>query len=492
MAEDIILNLKERNLLIFVIVVMLVVLTLPTFIRFYEGNDSLIGSEPYYHFRAAREIIKLGSYNPFVPPAAVHDLVYTDRDYFFSPYHYILTYASRFVSLFAASRIVPLLLGMISLLVFNLILRSFVEEAYKRHIILLLLVMSPAFIYTFTVSNPQAAAIMFSMLGFYFFLRDGRLSLFLSVLFFAVVSLFSLFNTLLVIVLLLAFILTKNERQSRFVIVVFLLAIFSVAKRASLFYNYTYTPQLNVFGNIFSDLGGIIGFGVFSIILAVYGVSSGWRFKQRFVFFFVLALMLLGSLFFVGNVSNMYLMFFIAVAAGIGLVELYDAKWKVRPVKSLALLILFCGLLFSTASYMTRIGSMPPDKGAVESLEWMGANAFKDSVVLGSYDDGYLISTLARNPVLADSFVTAGYDQRFVYKLQDSIFYSRNLDNVKYLFKVYNVKYIYITPEMRSGKVWSRPDEGLLFLLTSKSTFQDIYSKDGYEVWEVINATSTT
>lgn len=486
MAEEIMLNLKRRNLLLFAIVIMLVVLTLPTFVRFYEGNDSLVGSEPYYHFRAARELIKAGSYNPFSPPDSVHDTSYSDRDYFFSPYHYLLVYASKFVSLYAASRLVPLLLGIVSLLVFNLLLRRFVAEAYQRHIILLLLVLNPAFIYTFTVSNPQAAAIALSLLGFYFFLKEGKLCLFLSVLCFALVSIFSLFNALLVIVLLLAFILTKNELQSRFVIIVFLLAIFSVAKRASFFYNYTYAPQLNIFGNLFSDLGGMIGFGIFSIVLAVCGVASSWKFKSRFIFFFVLAILLLGSLFFVGNVANMYLMFLVAVAAGVGLVDLYDAKWKVRPVKGLALLILFCGIIFSTASYMTRLGSMPPDRGAVDSLGWMGLNTFKDGFVLSHYDDGYLISTLARNPVLADSLATASYDQQFIYKLQDSIFYSRNLNNVKYLFNAYNIKYIYVTPEMKSGLVWSRHDEGLLFLFTSKSTFQNIYSKEGYDVWEVI------
>ncbi|MBU2561024.1 MAG: hypothetical protein KKD17_01910 [Nanoarchaeota archaeon] len=488
-AEEISINLKKRNIMVFAIVALLIVLVLPTLFRFYAGNSSLIGAESYYHFRAARELLKQGAYNLFDPPDGVPDMSYSPRSYFFSPYHYILVYASSIVSLATASRVVPFLLGVLSFLIFNLILKRFVEEDYKRHVILLLLVLNPAFIYTFTVSNPHSAAIALSLLGFYFFLKEGKHNLVLSVLCFAVVSLFSLFNTLLVILLLLAYVLAKRNMQNRFIVTVFILMMFSLAKRASFYYNYTYAPQANIFGNLFSDLGGMLGFGIFSIVLAVYGVVSNWKSKSKFIYFFIISLLLIVSLFFAGNVSNMYLMFFVAAAAGIGFVKLYEQKWNVLAVKNISVLILVCGLLFSTASYLTRPGLLEPEKEVFESLEWLGSNTFKDGFVLSHYDNGYLISGIARNPVLTDSFSTSDYDQRFFYKVQDSMFYSRKIQTTKQLFGVYNIKYVYITPEMKSGKVWSRPDEGLLFLFTSNSTFKNVYDKDGIEIWEVINTT---
>jgi hypothetical protein len=455
----------------------------------YHGNDALISSEPYYHLRAAGELIRSGSENPFDPPEEVQDRSYSPREYFFSPYHYLLVYASKLVSLVTASRIVPFLLGILGVIIFNLILKRFIKEDYKRHIILLLLVANPAFIYTFTVSNPNSAAIVLSLLGFYLFMRKGRLNLALSAVCFALVSLFSLFNTIFVLLVLLAYTVTKREQQNRLIVIVFLLALFSLAKRASFFYNYTFTPDVNVVGNLFSDLGGVIGFGIFSIILAVYGVVSNWKNKNSFICYFMLSLLLIISLFFVGNIANMYIMFFVAIAAGIGFVRLYEFQWNAVVVKNLTLLILVCGLLFSTASYLTRMSSMEPDIPAVDSLRWLGSNTFKDGFVLSHYDNGYLISTLARNPVLTDSFETSGYDQRFLYKVQDSLFHNRKLKETKQMFEVYNIKYIYVTPEMKSGQVWRRPDEGLLHLFTSKSTFQNVYDKDGYEIWEVINTT---
>ena len=488
-TDEISINLKKRNILFFTLVVMFIVLILPSFVRFYDGNDALIGSEPYYHMRAAGELIKSGSYNLFNPPEHVQDRSYSPREYFFSPYHYLLVYMSELVSLVTASRVVPFLLGILAVMLFNLILKKFIDEDYKRHIILFLLVANPAFIYTFTVSNPNSAAIVLSLLGFYLFMKKGKLNLVLCAVCFAAVSLFSLFNTVLVILLLLSYIATMKVQQNRFIVIVFLLAIFSLAKRASFYYNYTFTPDVNVAGNLFSDLGGVIGFGVFSIIIAVYGVASNWKNKNGFLGYFAISILLIIALFFVGNIANMYLMFFVAVAAGVGFVKLYEMQWTVKTVKDLTLLIFVCGLLFSTASYLTRLSAMEPNIETVDSLKWLGSNAFKDGFVLSHYDNGYLISTIARNPVLTDSFETSGYDQSFLYKVQDSMFYNRKLTETKQMFDVYNIRYVYVTPDMKDGKVWRRPAEGLLHLFTSKSTFKQVYDENGFEVWEVLNTT---
>jgi hypothetical protein len=488
MKEDIGLRLRKRNLFPIVLVIMFFVLVFPTLLRFYHGNDSLIGSESYYHFRAARELIRSGSLNLANPPESIPDASYSPRDYIFNPYHYLLVYASKAISLLTASRIVPLLLGFLSVLVFNLILKGFFEESYKRHVILLLLVLNPAFIYTFTVSNQHSAAIFFTLLGFLFFMRKGAAGTLLSLLCFSVVSLFSLFNAVLVILLLLAYTLTKRDRQSRFIVSVIFIALFSFASRVSLFYNYTYTPKVNIFSNLFSDLGGIIGFGIFTIVLAVYGIFKGWKEKSGFIYFMILGLLAVASLLFIGNVANMYIMFLISIPAAIGFLKLYDSDWTFGDVKKLALLILVCGIMFSTTSYLTRLSAMPPSKDVFESLNWMADNAFKDGFVLSHYDNGYLISTIARNPVFVDSLSAYDYDQRFLYKVQDTMFYSRDLEETKQLFSVYRISYIYVTPDMKSGLVWSRDNEGLRFLFTSQKTFNRIYEKNGIEIWQVIDA----
>ncbi len=486
MMEYLNLGLKKRNLFIPAIVLLFFVLVFPNFARFYSGNDSLVGSESYYHLRASAELIKEKSYNLFNPPEDIQDMAYSHRNYVFNPYHYFLVYASSIFSLQTSSRIAPFLAGVLSLLVFNLILKRFIKDDYKRHVSLILLVLNPAFIYLFTVSNANAAVIVFSLLGFYFFMNEGRIFAFLSLACLLIVSLFSLFNTVLVLLLLLSYILLKRKMQSRFVVTAFMTAFFSLAMGSKLFYNYAYEHEVNIISSLFSDLGGMIGFGIFSIVLAAHGVVSNWKDKSDFLPFFGISTLLFVCLFFFGSFISMYLAFFVAVAGGMGFVKLTEEKSAVPMLKDLSILILICGILFSTISYLERLESLEPDKDMMDSLAWMRDNAFKDGFVLSHYDEGYLISTVARNPVLTDAFFSSGYDQRFTYKVQDSLFYGRKLDDAKTLFKNYNIRYIYITPRMRSDSVWTKQNEGLLFLLNDRMTFTNVYDKNGVSVWEVM------
>jgi hypothetical protein len=355
----------------------------------------------------------------------------------------------------------------------------------------LLLVLNPAFIYTFTVSNPNAAAICISLLGLYLFLHKSRTTLMFSAVCFAIVSLFSLFNALVVLLVLFAYVLLKREKQNRFVVVLMFLAVFSFARRTSMFFNYTYSPSTDFIGNLFSDLGGITGFGIFTVVIAVYGVVSNWKNKGEFLHMFFVAIALLLSLFFVGNIVNMYLMFFVAVAAGLGFVKLYEYQWDIPSLKNLALLVLACGIIFSTVSFMTRIANAEPDRVAIQSMAWLRDNAYKDSFVLSYYGEGYLIATIARNPVIADSLSSSDYDQRFFYKLEDTLFYSRNLKDARQLIDSYKIKYVYVTPAMKEGLVWSRQNEGLLFLMTNTQNFRKVYENKGIEIWEVLEVPSS-
>ncbi len=478
---------RKKNFFPIVILIFFLVTILPTFIRYYSGNNTLIGGESYYHLRAATILEKNNEWNPFAPPQGIEVPVSVGREYHFNPYHYILAYSSHIVVKEAASRVLPMVLGLLSLFIFNLILRKHVMEAYKRKIILIMLIISPAFIYTFTISNANSAAVFFTILGYYLFTKEKTRYLPLSILCFLVVALFSIFNTLVVGLLLLAHIILKKKYQGRFIITVMILAIILFAKKISFYHNYTYAPQTNILGNLISDLGGVLGFGIFTLLLAAYGIYTHWGKKEKFSAYLLIAIPLMIALFYVGNIVNIYLAFLISIAAGLGLVKLIMTNWDVRIIKNVSLLIITCGLLFSAASYMTRIVEMEPQSELIDAVEWMQINTFKDGFVLTDQYNGYIVTTISRNPVLADSYLNSNYNQKFVYKLQESMFYTRKLDNIKKLFSIYNVKHILIDNEMKEGKIWNKENEGLRFLLTNKNTFEKVYDKKGVEIWEVKN-----
>ena len=128
---------------------------------------------------------------------------------------------------------------------------------------------------------------------------------------------------------------------------------------------------------------------------------------------------------------------------------------------------------------------MEPDQGMVDALRWMRDNTPRQGNTLTHYENGYLVTAIAKRSVVSDSYLDSNYHQKFMYKVEESIFYSRDLEEVKKLFAAYEVKHIVLNNKMKNGFVWSKENEGLLFLLTNKKTFQKIYDKKGVEIWNV-------
>jgi hypothetical protein len=69
----------------------------------------------------------------------------------------------------------------------------------------------------------------------------------------------------------------------------------------------------------------------------------------------------------------------------------------------------------------------------------------------------------------------------------NKLFYSRDLTKVLNIFNEFKISYIFITPEMKNGLVWSKDNEGLLYLLnTNPNHFSLIYNNNGFEIWRVL------
>ncbi len=134
---------------------------------------------------------------------------------------------------------------------------------------------------------------------------------------------------------------------------------------------------------------------------------------------------------------------------------------------------------------MNRMTELEPNTELMDALYWMKTNTEKQGFILTHYENGFLVEAIAENPVLADSYLNSNYKQKFMYKVEDSIFYSRKLNEAKKLFKIHKIRYILVDKNMKEGFVWSKKDEGLLFLFTSEKTFSKLYDKNDVQVWEV-------
>ena len=239
----------------------------------------------------------------------------------------------------------------------------------------------------------------------------------------------------------------------------------------------------SIFINLVSDLGGLFGFGIFSIILSVMGLYVIWSIKKLIIPHMLLLGFILTS--FVLNYINVYLNFIAAIFVGYGLFVFIKRKWKVKLIETLTLTLLICGLLFSSLSYTNRISDSLPDRPLIESLEWLGSQP--QGKVLTHPSNGLWIEAIAKKPVVIDSLVPYSPDINATLTDLNDIFYSRNLENTKALLDKYNISYIWISPKMKQGQVWTKEEQGLLFLFRNSETFKKTYDQEEIEIWKYLS-----
>lgn len=434
---------------------------------FFAGTPLLFGEETYYHLRIARQIM-----HGTIP--ASDTLVYNARPYFFGPFHVVLAYSSALFGLEIASVLLPVLLGVLSLFFFYLVIGKYGISGAKRAVICALLIASPAFISTFSQPNPHALAILLYLSGFYALLQSGpRLVGFLLLI---ATLLFGLFNAFLLFVMLLAH-YTVHDRKKIALLSVFFLIFISAA--AYYLLGLSASIPVSSFGRMVSDVGGD-GFGIFTFILLSAGLVFSWRERYSYILPYCLLLFLSTYVFFNSGFAIPYLGFVVAVFSGLGLYRIATAGWSLPVVKRLTMLVILCGLAFSTVSYVGRLANSEPGPEVVSTLSWLSEQ--EPGLVFSHFSNGFWIEYFADKPVLLDGFLVS--DLRSRYRDMQEILYSRNIERTSRLLEKYDAKYIYIDESMKKGKVWWNDDEGLLFVLRNREYFRKVYDTRKAQIWE--------
>ncbi len=461
-------RLKGEGFFLFALLAALLLLLLSPYAYrvFFAGTPLLFGEETYYHLRIARQIM-----HGAIP--ASDTLVYNARPYFFGPFHVALAYSSALFGLELASVLLPVLLGVLSLLFFYLLLGKYGIRGAKRAVICALLIASPSFVSTFSQPNPHALAMLLYLSGFYALLQSGpRLVGFLILI---ATLLFGLFNSFLLFVMLLAH-YTVQERKKLVLLAVFFLIFISAA--AYYLLGGASLPE-GFFVSMVSDVGGD-GFGIFTFILLSAGLVFSWRERYSYILPYCLLLFLSTYAFFNSGFAIPYLGFVVAVFSGLGLYRIAAAGWNLPAIKRLTMLVILCGLAFSTVSYVGRLANSGPEEEVVSTLSWLSEQ--EPGLVFSHYSNGFWIEYFAAKPVLLDGFLVS--DLRSRYRDMQEILYSRNIDRTSRLLGKYDVKYIYIDESMKKGKVWWNDDEGLLFVLRNREYFRKVYDTRQVQVWE--------
>lgn len=451
-----------------VLVVAALVLLVPGIIRHFFFNSTLVGEQSYYSLRAAQS------------STATDSGAYYPKPFFYTPYDYLLRFLSRYLDTSLLSRAIPYILGILSVIFFYLILSDFELEEENLFYVMLLLVISPIFIYTFSVSNPDSLAVLLLLVGSWLLMQKNSVVSALSALPFLLAS-YTVVNSVLVFVVLISYYLLKKEKAKLIIAISVFLVVADVLLKNPLAVNLLVPGGFGSIQQLISDFGGLAGFSIFALIFFFAGIFSFRR--DRLKNFYPLFAFFIVSFFVAGN-TTVYANWIVSLFAGIGFTRILKIKWKIGFIRDMTLLILVCGLLFSTVSYLNILGFSSPSRELSAALDWAKANTPNDAVFFSHYSNGVFIEQVSGRKVLLDSM--SAYGANFEQALNDSesLFYSRNLNTSESILQKYGISYVLITPEMKQGLVWQNEDEGLLFILTNKERFKKAYSRNGVDVWE--------
>ena len=462
----------EPKIIVSIFLIAVCLLLIPQLSRI---GRPIIGSGPYFHSRIAESIASEGVISS--------DSMALSRPYVINAYDFLLSALSRLSHISIISRVLPFILGLASLLLFFLLIKGHLSESLI-YATLSILVLSPVFIYAFVLSTPFCLVIFINLLGFYLLTRNY---LFLAAIVFALTPFFGFFHFIITLLLLFSYGIQFRNLKEVFLVSVPLVVV-SIAYFVPVYLKLGIPGPFNFLGReylreLFSDLGAFPGFSLFTVFLAGVGIYSTRMKKRRILIVYALLLFLLGSLYF-SNSPIFYLCFILAYLAAAGLVKLISMDWELKQLRDISVVILFIGITFSSITFINTLVHAQPTEELVQGL--LALESYPHGNVLSHYSYGYWIEFYSQKPELLDPGFSYAPNlaERFNNSLE--IFNSRNLERTKSLLDANNVKYILVTQDMKQGLVWSKPDEGIIFLFRNNETFKNVYNYSEIEIWEYL------
>ncbi|MFT4305038.1 MAG: hypothetical protein ACMXX8_03015, partial [Candidatus Woesearchaeota archaeon] len=442
---------KWKSLLI-ILLLGLFVLILPHFINLINNDNILLNNEFLFNMNIANQISHDQFNNNFF--ILEDENAFLGRDVLINPYQILFSFLKSEFYLI----IISIILGLFSLILIYLILKKFDLENQLINLSLVLLILSPIFIYTFSLSSKYSMIIFLFLLGYYFFIDENKYSIIISVLSFSLLSFFGNLEIFLTIFLLLTYVLITKKKIKKFIFILSVILIILISFNLLVLSNLeaTLKPEFiesNFFKDLISDFGSNIGLGLFKFLISIIGITILWNKRSENIFLIILFSIIISS-FMLYNISYLiYANFLICYLAAIALNYFINRKWHVEILKNLTLITILSGLLFSSVSYVMVLTRDSYDDDKIDSLIWLKENKEK-GLVLSHFEYGFLINYYSKMPVLMDSYLENNLKINNFYRNSNNIFYSQRLTKAIEYLNLIEINYIWITNEMKEGLVW--------------------------------------
>ncbi len=448
-----------KRQLIAILILAIFMAVLPLHLRFAHGNQTLAGIEPYYHARMAMQI----SEGNFEDNAIVNR-----RTYELNPYHILLALAYKLIGPLAFN-LVPILLAIASFVLLWMLLVKLNISKNTQPWILLAYALSPPIIAAASIGTPHAFVLTLLMAGTYLLLTRAWI---LGTIAYLIASMSGLIYNITAIVFLLVLLLAFQKNTKQFAITAIISVITIVIGK--------YPPQIEMQRGIMqyiSDFGGMYGFSIFALLLAIVGAVLVWKCKAKYYGAYFLVISFMTASFFFPNLlvfSNVM----ISALAGTALAKLAQRKWELKFLRQAALLVLFCGLLFSSISHAVAISDIPPINAFFKALE------FHPGTVLTHENYGFWVEMAGHKAVMDPLWKELPEAEDQAWDVA-ALFKSTDLEKTRLLAAKYGITHIAITPEMEHGLLWEREEEGLDFLAKNSETFKRLETGTNIGVWRL-------
>ncbi len=457
---------KGANWLLVVFFLPILVFTSFYLLKFAESIYPLVYDE-YLHIGAVEKIRASGPILGSIKES-IMGMVF--------PLDFLVSFFGNYAFLM---RIVPLMTGIANVLIIYAILRRVVSNERQVMLCSALFSLSPVFIYLHTTYNEVffplfliLAGALLIMKGYYF---TGLVSLLLSLF-------FNLSMFIAIFVLLVIFYDAQNQKNRFRSLMVLVLSsfVFISINKASFVWN----PNLHyLLTNYVTDIGALFGFGAFSLLLGLIGIIASWKEKKKYgIIYYSLAWLSICSLYDIRILvfAELIIVYF----SGLAVMKIMERAWESTTLKNYVLLLVFCGVLFSSASFINRLSRNGPTENEAVSLGWLAEQ--REGRVFSHYEYGYMIEAISNKvPYTDKAYYLHSLDKQKIMQ-SDLVFQSRDLKNITSFFSENNISYIWINEKMKRGEVWKKDEEGLLFVLENSLAFKKIYDYKKIEIWKYI------
>ncbi len=455
----------------------LLLLLLPLVVRVLNEQPLVLGNDAYGHLRIAEHIVRAG-----IPDS---DPAMPERPYTLTLFDALLTLAVQVVGS-AGAILLPFLLGLGTLMcLFGVIVRSRLSSDVALGA-QLAFILSPLFVDSFSQATPRALELFLLSLLFFVLLSASRRAWW-SIAAVAIASGLATMGLIpaLAAILLPLLLRTVDRRVPQTVLMASLAAFIVLVAVAVPTFLQTETPSFArpvPVAQAISDFGGD-GLSLFAWLLAGIGLIVRWHVKKKYYAVMIassavlIAALVLPSALVIAHVL-------VALFAGYALAFFATMHWSFDDIRVLTMLVLVCGLLFSTLAHGMALAQGMPNQEMREAAQALQALP-RDSRVVTHPEDGFWVAYWSGKRVVLDGWLRATPQVNERWALEQAIWHAQDITRLQPILHKHHIGALVITRTMREGSVWDMPEQDVLYLLRNNETFKNAYHSYSVDSWTI-------